>query len=174
MKKHLFLPALILLASTLVAGISYIPDVQPDNDEVRIAELDKYWTELSRTVREGDFEGYSATYHPDAVVIFATGENKSSVPVSGALASWKQGFVDTKEGKNKSDVVFRFSQRLGSPTTAHETGIFIYTSHDADGNELANVAVHFEMLLVKKDGKWLGVMEYQKHQATPEEWEALK
>ena len=33
-------------------------------------ELDAYWAEISRTVEEGDFAGYSATYHPDAVVIF--------------------------------------------------------------------------------------------------------
>jgi hypothetical protein len=30
------------------------------------------------------------------------------------------------------------------------------------------------MLLVKKEGKWLGVMEYQKANATKEEWENLK
>ena len=90
------------------------------------------------------------------------------------MAGWKQGFLDTKEGKNKSDVVFRFSQRIGDATTAHETGIFIYTSEDGQSGQSTRVAVHFEMLLVKKDGKWLGMMEYQKHEATQEEWDALK
>ena len=34
----------------------------------RLNGLDAYWREAARTVREGDFEGYKATYHPDAVL----------------------------------------------------------------------------------------------------------
>ena len=90
------------------------------------------------------------------------------------MAGWKQGFDDTKSGKVKSDVTFRFSQRIIDDTTAHETGIFHYTSIDSNGKELANQLIHFEMLVVKKNGKWLGVMEYQKSVATQEEWDALK
>lgn len=143
-------------------------------DSSRLAALNSYWKELSRTVREGDFEGYGATYHEDAVVIFATGKNKISNSLSSALAGWKQGFIDTKSGKVKSDVTFRFSQRIGNETTAHETGIFHYTSIDSNGKELANQLIHFEMLLVKKHGKWLSVMEYQRSVATQEEWNAMK
>ena len=138
----------------------------------RINELDNYWKELSRTVREGDFKGYGDAYHDDAVVIFAVGENKTSVAITSALDGWKQGFTDTKNGKVKSDVEFRFSQRIGNENTAHETGIFNYSSKGA-GNDV-NIFIHFEMLLVKKDDKWLGVMEYQKSNATKEEWEGLK
>jgi hypothetical protein len=36
-------------------------------------------------------------------------------------------------GKVKATVEFRFSQRLGDETTAHETGIFLYTTTDAQG-----------------------------------------
>ena len=61
-------------------------------DSTRISELNRFWKEVSRTVREGDFEGYGKTYHEDAVVIFATGKNKISKAVSEALAGWKQGF----------------------------------------------------------------------------------
>ena len=32
--------------------------------------------------------------------------------------------------------------------------------------------LHFEALLVRKDGAWQIVMEYQKHPATDAEWEA--
>lgn len=142
-------------------------------DSTRHSELNSFWKELSRTVREGDFEGYKATYHEDAVVIFATGKNKISNSLSVALAGWKQGFDDTKSGKVKSDVKFRFSQRISDATTAHETGIFHYTSIDDNGKELASQLIHFEMLLVKKNGKWLAVMEYQKSIATQEEWNAL-
>ncbi|TBN00840.1 DUF4440 domain-containing protein [Hyunsoonleella flava] len=145
-----------------------------NKDSLRIAELDQFWAELSRTVREGDFEGYAATYHEDAVVVMASRKNKTSIPISKALAGWKQGFLDTKSGKNKSDVVFRFSQRIGDDTTAHETGIFVYTSSDSNGENAVQYRVHFEMLFVKRNGKWLGVMEYQKSYATEEEWNALK
>ena len=143
-------------------------------DSTRLAELDQFWAELSRTVKEGDFEGYAATYHPDAVIIFASGKNKSSVPVSKALAGWEQGFADTKAGKIEASVDFRFSQRIGDETTAHETGIFNYTTYDLDGKPTASYPTHFEMLLVKRDGKWLGLMEYQKAPATAEDWAALE
>ncbi|MGD2123925.1 MAG: hypothetical protein PVJ76_19395, partial [Gemmatimonadota bacterium] len=35
----------------------------------RTGELDAFWAEVSRTVAEGDFEGYAATYHEDAVLV---------------------------------------------------------------------------------------------------------
>lgn len=162
---------------TLIASIGITTattHMEPPKDSARLAELDQYWTELSRTVREGDLEGYAATYHEDAVVIFASGKNKVSLPISTALAGWKQGFQDTKAGKVSSDVSFRFSQRIGSETTAHETGIFYYTSGDGTSENKASYITHFEMLLVKRNGLWIGLMEYQKSDATEEEWEALK
>ena len=74
---------------------------------------------------------------------------KDSVPIAQALAAWKAGFVDTKAGKSKADVRFRFSKRVGDSTTAHETGIFHYSSTDASGKQRYSY-VHFETLLVKK------------------------
>jgi hypothetical protein len=143
-------------------------------DSMRIVELNQYWSELSRTVREGDFEGYKATYHPDAVCVFTTGKKKFSSPIEAQLATWKSGFVNAKAGKTKDNVEFRFSQRVGDATTAHETGIFYFTSLDKDGKVLSQGAVHFESLLVKRNGKWLAMMEYQKTKATQTEWDALK
>ena len=131
-------------------------------------ELDAYWAELSRTVEEGDYEGYGALYHPDAVLVAA---GSASMPIADALAGWKQGFVDTAEGKANAGVVFRFTERVNSETTAHETGMFAYsfapTGEDAQGS-----AVHFTALLVKRDGEWLMVMEHQKQAVTDEEWAA--
>ena len=144
------------------------------NDSTRIDEINQYWKELSRTVVEGDFEGYKSTYHEDAVIIFATGKNKSTIPLAKALAGWKQGFEDTKNGKVKSGVKFRFTQRIGDATTAHETGIFHYWSKDSSGKTLADEYVHFEMLMIKREGKWLAMMEYQKNIASEEEWKTLK
>ena len=179
MKKFLLFTLIAFLVNIGTTKANFengitIAKVETQKDSVRLVELDKYWTELSRTVREGDFEGYKSTYHEDGVVIFAIGENKTSMSISSALGGWKKGFEDTKSGKVNSNVEFRFSQRIGDETTAHETGIFHYTSADSSGKSLANQFVHFEMLMVKINGEWKGVMEYQKSIATQEEWIILK
>lgn len=133
------------------------------------AELDTYWAAVSRTVAEGDFEGYAALYHPDAVLVSLASD--TSYPIASALAGWKPGFDDTRDGKAKAGVTFRFTQRLHDETTAHDTGIFRYTLEPADGDPI-DVMVHFEGLLVKKDGEWRMLMEYQKQPATQADWEA--
>lgn len=66
------------------------------DDATRISELNAYWSEVSRTVNEGDFAGYKATCHPEGVLV--SGSSKSSYPLSKALERWEQGFTDTKEG----------------------------------------------------------------------------
>lgn len=131
-------------------------------------DLDAFWAELSRTVAEGDFEGYAATYHEDAILVSKL--SGTSYPISQALDGWKQGFLDTKAGKMKASVEFRFTQRLSDETTAHETGIFHYAVVDGAGQSSGSFT-HFEALLVNKGG-WKMMMEYQKSQATLEEWEA--
>ncbi|MFT4565886.1 MAG: ketosteroid isomerase-like protein [Saprospiraceae bacterium] len=148
--------------------------METPKDSLRLAELDRFWTELARTVSEGDFEGYKAAYHEDAVVVFASGKRKVSVPITKALASWKQGFNDTKTGKTQGSVEFRFSQRIGDETTAHETGVFMYKSNESNGKVIAKRFMHFEMLFVKHENYWKALMEYQKSDATEEEWESLQ
>ncbi len=134
------------------------------------AELDAYWAEASRTVVEGDFEGYAELYHPDAVLVM---QGQGTVPIAKALDGWKQLFVDTRDGKASADVEFRLTGRLHDATTAHETGIFRYAFEPEEGD--ASVSrVHFEALLVKRNGSWLMLMEYQKDPATQEEWEAAE
>ena len=149
----------------LTAALLALPGTAPAQVTT---ELDAFWADMSRTVEEGDFEGYGALYHPDAVLVMLT---SGSVPIGSALAGWKQLFVDTHEGRAEASVEFRFTSRLNDATTAHETGIFRYSFKPADGEEQV-APVHFESLLVKKDGNWLMVMEYQKSQATEEEWAA--
>lgn len=163
-----------IVLAFLLLFVSPLAFSQVAADSARLVELNRYWAEVARTVREGDFEGYAASYHPDAVCVFTTGKSKRSSAISQQLAQWKSGFVDTKAGKVKNNVEFRFSQRVGDATSAHETGIFYFTSVDANGKVLSSGAVHFEGLLVKRNGVWLSLMEYQKTRATQEEWEALK
>ena len=127
-------------------------------------ELDAYWADVSRTVVEGDFEGYADLYHPDAVLVML---GRGSVPIGEALAGWKQLFVDTSDGKAVAGVEFRITERLSDATTAHDTGMF-----EPEEGEGAVSLVRFEALLVKRDGRWLMVMEYQKEPATDAEWAA--
>ena len=179
MIKSLLFSAIVLVSSIQITKadnhkINPIDKKQINVDSLRLVELDQYWTELSRTVREGDYDSYKAAYHEDAVIVFAAGKNKTSVSISEALAGWKQGFHDTKTGKNQNSVVFRFSQRIGNETTAHETGIFLYTSTDSKGKVLGKSYTHFEMLFVKLDNVWYALMEYQKSNGTLDEWKALK
>ena len=135
-----------------------------------MAELDGFWAEISRTVEDGDFDGYSALYHPDAALV-STSEG-TSYPISEALVGWEQLFVDTRSGAADAKVSFRFSRRLHDGNTAHETGIFNYSFHPISG-QIQNQYVHFQAFLVKKAGSWKMVMEYQLSPATAEEWEAL-
>ncbi|OYV06496.1 MAG: hypothetical protein CFE26_05995 [Verrucomicrobiales bacterium VVV1] len=162
--KRIFIPLFLALLS--VTNLM----VAEESKDPRITGLDTFWTEVSRSVHEGDFEAYSATCHPEGVLV--SGSKKTSSPLSVALARWKKEFTATKSGEMKASVEFRFSQRLGDETTAHETGIFLYSSTGPDGKPKQEY-IHFEVLLVKKDGHWMTLMEYQKSQASLKEWEAL-
>ena len=141
-----------------------------ENEKERLVALDAYWAEVSRTVREGDFEGYTATCHEKGGLV--SGSKKASYPLSKALARWKKDFAATKAGKIKAKVAFRFSQRLGDEITAHETGIFLYSFTDPEG-QWKQEHVHFHALLLKGKDGWKIMMEYQKSKATKVEWDAL-
>ena len=159
-----------LLGTTVVAVVFLMAYQTPlGTSAPPLAELDAFWAEVSRTVEEGDFEGYAATYHEDAVLV--SGLSGTSYPIAQALDGWKQGFLDTKAGLMKAGVEFRFTQRLSDETTAHETGMFHYFVVGED-EQRTDQYVHFEALLVKKGG-WKLVMEYQKSPATEEEWNAV-
>jgi hypothetical protein len=140
------------------------------DDAGRLKELDALWAEVSRSVKQGDFKGYSATCHKEGILV--SGTKKYSQPLSEALVRWKPEFLDTKAGKIKASVEFRFSQRIGGDTTAHETGMFRYATIDADG-EASEAFIHFEALLVKTADGWKVLMEYQKSEGTEVEWAAI-
>ena len=140
-------------------------------NEARLTELDAYWAEVSRSVNQGDFEAYRATCHPDGVLI--SGNKSTSYLLAEALEKWKPNFLNTKAGTIKASVEFRFSQRWGDASTAHEAGMFRYAETDAEG--LEKIAyVKLIALLVKKNGKWLILMENQQSEGTIEDWNKLK
>ncbi len=149
-----------------------VPVTPPaDPARARVAELDAYWAEVSRAVREGDFTAYRATCHGEGVLV--SGSKQTSQPLATALARWKKDFDDTREGRVKAEVEFRFAQRLGDANTAHETGIFRYVSQ-ASGGQPQEEFIHLQALLVKKPDGWKILMEYQIGPATKAEWEALR
>lgn len=135
------------------------------------AEVDTFWDTMSHSVSNGNFERYASLYHEDAVLV--SGFSNNSYPILKALAGWKQGFMDTKNGKMKAGVEFRFSKRLHSATTAHDSGMFLYTSQ-INGSSPDSFLAHFQGLLVKKEGQWKLMMEYQISEGTLDEWKALK
>lgn len=137
----------------------------------RLRELDVYWKTVSRAVNEGNFEVYQATCHPEGVLV--SGNKRMSQPLSAALARWKQEFVDTKEGKMRASVAFRFSRRLGDATTAHETGIFRYESQRTGAPAVVEY-VRFEALLVRRQDAWQILMENQQESVSEEAWRALE
>lgn len=169
--KHSIHAAVLVLVAILPACQSAPKErVHSTAESLRIAGLDAYWTEVSRAVREGDFAAYEATVHPEGVLV--NGIRKTTMPLAKALAKWKTEFDDTKAGRIEADVVFRFSERLGDDTTAHETGIFLYTQTKADGEKIAEY-IEFEALLTKREGRWVILMEYQKSKTTRSAWDAL-
>lgn len=158
------------LAPLFLAGVwlcATVGNAAAAEPVARLNELDAFWSEASRTVRTGDFAGYETTYHSDAVLVTP----KTSTPIRQALTRWKPGFDNTKAGKITASVQFRFSKRLGDDTTAHETGVFLYSETDAAGKTKESY-MHFDALLVKR-GAWKMLMEHQKGEATLAEWAAL-
>lgn len=152
-----------------VCGAGERPPVG-ESDHSRLTELDALWAEVARAVREGDFEAYAASCHPEGVLV---SERKGlSQPLSAALARWKAEFTATREGRMTADLEMRFTRRLGDATTAHESGIFRYTSQ-TKGKEPQTDFVPFDALLVKRDGRWVILMEHQKAHASQEQWDRL-
>jgi hypothetical protein len=136
-----------------------------------IPELDAYWAEVSRSVREGDFDAYVKTCHPEAVLI--SGQKQTTQPMTTALSRWKKDFADTKEGRVRGNVEFRFGKRTGDFSTAHEIGIFRYTTL-SDTDPPKYDYMHLDSVLVKRDGTWQILIENQLGPATEEDWNALR
>jgi uncharacterized protein (TIGR02246 family) len=133
------------------------------------ADIDRtVWSVISRTVVEYDIEAMAAVYHPDAVLV----SDRGTVPISEALARWSQGMKDQQKRGATASVSFRFSSRLDAESTAFESGMFNYTEFDPAGNA-SPVYVPFEALLVKKDGRWLILMERQMTPADESAWTAM-
>ncbi len=152
--RYILKLSLVFILFGLSAPIPAVAD-----DAETLTELKAYWRESGRTIAEGDFAGYSALYHSDAVLVMD--EVGKTIPMSKALANFKQGFVDTKAGKISASVGYKVIKTNIGKMTAHQTGIFYYFQVDNETMKRTDFYQHFEALFVKKDGKWLMLMDRQ-------------
>jgi len=145
-----------------------------DNHADKKAELDAYWKQVSQTVQTGDAAGYQALYHSDAVVVtgraLGDGGPGSTSLISDMIKKWQAGFDKTKAGEINANVIFRFSDTAVGSGSAHQTGVFHYFTVNNTTRDRYDVYVNFDALLVKKDGKWLMVMEHQKSLSSRDEF----
>ena len=161
----------ILLQFSLVAKDKTKAQAEKEMvDKQRIKELDAYWDELERCVGEGDWQGFLKTVHPEAILV--SGVRNMTMPMTKVMVKWKKEFDDTKAGKIKASVVFRFNKRLGDDKTAHETGMFLYKQTNAEGKKIAEY-INFKGLLIKKNGVWVIMMENQEGKGSKEDWDKL-
>jgi len=131
-------------------------------------ETDSLYRTIIETVQDVDFERMGSTYHPDAVIV----TSKKSTPIKSVLKRWKKEGEQLQKDGGIARVKFRFLKRIVNETTAFESGIYRYNTVDKLGNEQVFYA-HFEDLNVKKNGRWLTIMEHQTKSATEKEWKAL-
>ena len=132
-------------------------------------EIDQHtWSVISQAVANADIEAMASTYHPDAVVVSA----EKTSPIKSTLVNWGEGMKKAAKDGTKASVSFRFASRIDNDSSAFETGIFKYTSIDASGKE-TRMFMNFETLLVKKDNRWLYLMEHQLDESDETSWNNL-
>ena len=126
------------------------------------------WEVISATVAANDGEGMAAVYHPDAVLVSPRG----TVAIAEQLVKWGEGMERIAREGRGATVSFRFSSRQNNAGTAFERGMFRYAETDEHGVEQP-AFIPFEALLVKKNGRWLMMMERQLEAADEGAWNVL-
>ena len=155
------LATLLLFLPLLLSGIAKA-------SELPTLASDDLYREIIRTVAEADFDAMAATYHEDAVLV-STSESKL---VSKVLPMWRASGEALKREGGKATLSFRFSAKVPGDQTSFSTGIFRYSTTDANGVEKVSY-MHFEDLNIKQGSRWLTLMERQLKPASLSEWEAL-
>ncbi len=158
---HTRLPWLVLVLALTAPAAAQTDSI--------IAELDAFWAEVSRTVAEGDDVGVKATYHPDAVWVRGDPAQISAMPRSEEGSA---GSARTRAGEQAPGVAFRFSSRLHDSTTAHEVGMVHFWNDVGDEPRRHNYGL-LDSYLVKKDGRWMILVEIQRWNLPEADWQAL-
>ena len=84
-----------------------------------------------------------------------------------------EGAARTRAGEQAPRVEFRFSSRVHDSTTAHELGMVRYTN-TREGVLVEDAYGLVDSYLVKKDGRWMILVEIQRWDMTKAEWDALR
>jgi ketosteroid isomerase-like protein len=153
--------------SLFLIYLCFLPISAKASDK-QVFSTDSYYREIIRTVAEVDFKAMAAAYHPDAVLV----TEKKSMLIKEVMKRWKKEGEKFKNAGGSASVSFRFFDRKLSETTAFETGIFRYSTIDKDG-VVKTIYSHFQDLNVKKNGRWLTLMERQQNLSSEVEWNSL-
>ena len=148
----------IFLVQSISAGVNVI------------SQLDRSWEAMKNSINNGDFRKFKTMYHRDAIMV--NGIKDSTYSIRNAFDTWEQGFKDTKAGIIDADLELKFSRRVYNNDTAHETGIFHYYTIKESG-ERTDSFIHFEALWIKKQNKWLMLMENQISRTSKSEWDSF-
>ena len=133
------------------------------------SEIDaQCWGLISEAVAANDCDKMASVYHPDAVLVNTTG----SIAVTAQLVTWGEGMEKIAAEGRSASVSFRFASRQSDATTAFERGMFRYAETNGAGVEEPRF-VQLEALFVKKEGRWLMVMERQLEAVDEGAWDAL-
>ncbi len=130
------------------------------------AELDAFWSEVVLSVEDWDVSAQQATYHPDAIAV-------SGDSVSYRMRLMAEVYAEvagTSKTPSNARLAFRFSSRVHDSNTAHEVGVYRFSA-DGQGRFYGGL----DSYLVRKDGKWLILVEIQRREGLSEaEWDALE
>lgn len=158
-----------VLVSLLSLSLGLVSPGGPRPTSPTSAAIDAdFWNAIAASVVADDIAAMARVYHPDAVLVTA----ESTRPIRDVIVGWGKDMAANKAKGTRATVVLRFAIRQDDAETAFETGIFKYTLTDRAGKSTPSYR-RFEALLVKKDGKWRGVMERQLEAATEAAWNAL-
>ena len=75
----------------------------------------------------------------------------------------KKSFEQAREKNETRSISLRFFERLANDTLASERGIYKFTLNDGTKDE-KNYYGQFHVLLVKRDGKWKILMDYDSNE----------
>ena len=158
-----FLLMMTMLSSRSVLGQS---------DKVT-QELDAYWAEMARALNEGDHEAMVQLYHPDAIWEGGSGDSLMISLEREPLMAFKAYLDEILAGNEHARIEFKFSSRLHDAITAHEIGM-IHSYSGSTGSEPVHGYFKLDSYLVKKNDRWVMIVENQTHQVlTREDWNAL-
>ncbi|MDG1752517.1 MAG: hypothetical protein P8I03_12785 [Thalassotalea sp.] len=135
---------------------------------VKAVETDNMYRSIVKSVDINDFSLMAAQYHQDAVVV---SKGKTELAQS-AIKRWKVDGDKLYANGGKASVEMRFIERTINNNSAYETGIYLYKTIDSE-NKMVEYYSHFADLSVKKNNKWLVVMERNIKKATAEEFDKL-